>query len=76
MLWASEARQRSEWDRFALLMARIQKHVGGKWVDPDKLNPFRRRLLTPRKKGPPDECENKAGWAALNEAMRAMAKRK
>lgn len=70
---AARARRQEEWDRTAFLASWIEAKVSGKWIHPDKLNPWRQQPA--RRRGPVSEAENKIAWQVLGEAMRAMGRR-
>ncbi len=70
---AAAARRKEEWDRTAFLCSWIELKISGKWVNPDKLNPYRRPKQQPKR--PVSEAENKIAWQVLGNAMRSMRRK-
>lgn len=52
-------------------MSWIESRVSGKWIDPDRLNPWRQGR--PRARGPVSEAEDRVAWQVLGDYFRAQA---
>ncbi len=68
MTHAALARRQDEWDRTAFLASWIECKISGKWIDPDRLNPYRKAVARVRR--PASETENKVAWAVLGNYLR------
>lgn len=51
-------------------MSWIECKVSGKWIDPARLNPYRR--APQRRRGPVSEEENRVAWKVLGDGLRSL----